>query len=55
MIFNFTITDKCFHVMPLMPILSRALQALATRAQKESQAPLGHLAPQALQGLYVIL
>lgn len=37
-----------------MPILSRALQALATQAQKESQVPLGHLAPQALQGLYVI-
>lgn len=53
MIFNFKI--KCFCEMPLMPILSRALQALAPRAQKESQAPLGHLAPQALQGLYKIL
>lgn len=50
MIFNFNITNKCFCVTPLMPILSRALQTLATRAQKESQAPLGHLAPQALQG-----
>lgn len=37
-----------------MAILSRALQASATQAQKESQVPLGRLAPQALQGLYNI-
>lgn len=34
---------------PLMSIFSRAVQALAAREQKESQAPLGHLAPQDLQ------